>query len=88
MIRTGCGLRALRPREHTRSLPRGSKTSAPAERAEHREERGEPDDDVEDRRRDVHADAEAEQQRPGDARSRPGRRRRRAAPAACRRRRA
>ena len=64
-IRTGWGGRALRACEHT-PLPRRARRASPAERAEHQEEGDEADDDVRDRGRDVHADAEAEEQRPGD----------------------
>ena len=51
--------------------PGGPETTEPeADRAEREEDRGEADDDVDDRERQLHADAEGEERRAGDADSR------------------
>ena len=60
------GAAALTPREDMRSPPAVPTTRRQRNVPQHREQRGEPDDDAEDRGRDVHADAEAEEERPGD----------------------
>ena len=58
--------RRSRPREHTPSPPRGTTTRLQRSVPQHEKSAANPTTTFEDRRRDVHADAEAEQQRPGD----------------------